>query len=72
MATRLENLQAAQENIAQLIRDLTDNPKPTYSVGGKSVSWESYLAMLIKEQESLDASVARASSPYQVNSRGRA
>lgn len=71
-ATYLQNLQTAQANIAQLIADITTNPKPTYSIDGESISWESYLSMLLDKQETLDKTIQRAQSPFCQVSRGRA
>lgn len=70
MATRAENLTTALNNVAVLIRDLTADPKPDYSVDGKSYSWSSYLSMLLSQQKALEDALARATGPYEVSNRG--
>lgn len=70
MATRAENLQTALNQIALRIAEVTAEKKPSYSVDGESVSWETYLATLIDKQEALEKALARASGPFEVRSRG--
>lgn len=73
MATRQENLDTALDQIAELIVSITANPKPDYNVGGRSVSWGSYLSMLIQQQEALYKAKVLAGSDgptFQVTSRG--
>lgn len=36
------------------------NPKPSYSVEGRSISWESYIVMLSGQVDSLTKSIAAA------------
>jgi hypothetical protein len=51
--------------------EITADPKPTYSLEGQSVSWESYLSMLLDKLETLNKAIQQAGSPFQVTHRGR-
>jgi hypothetical protein len=51
--------------------EITVDPKPTYSLDGQSVSWESYLSMLMDKMETLNKAIQQAGSPFQVMHRGR-
>ena len=70
MATRAENLQTALNQIAVLLVELTVDPKPDYSVDGKSYSWSSYYSMLVDKQEALQKALVNAGGPYEISSRG--
>lgn len=65
MATVLENLQTAKENLAAKIAEVTLDPKPSYAIDGQSVQWESYLAMLINQQEKLNELI-NLLDPYEI------
>lgn len=47
-----------------------DNPSPTYSVNGQSVSFETYISMLRRELQAAEDAAARSTGPYQVVKRG--
>lgn len=70
MATRAQNLQTALDNIAARIAAITANPKPDYSVDGKSYSWSGYLSMLITQSKALEEALVRAGGPYEISNRG--
>ena len=65
MATTLENLEVARDNIAKLLADITASPKPSYSVDGQSVSWESYVSMLATNLEKINQLIIVAGGPYE-------
>lgn len=67
MATALET---ALANVEAQIASLTANYKPTYSIDGKSVSWESYLNSLLAAQEKLREAIIRAEGPAEVHVTG--
>lgn len=71
VSTYLENLTTARDNVAAILAEITENPKPSYSIGGQSVSWESYFATLTRQLEDLDRAIQRANGPYQKSHRGR-
>lgn len=66
MATALENLTTARDNVAAVLAQITASPKPTYSVEGKSVSWESYFSALVSRLEDLDRAILRLGGPYEL------
>ncbi len=71
MATRAENLSASLDNIARLIRELTEDPNPTYTTAaGRTVQKTEYLRELVAQQEILEQTVARAGGPYELRSVG--
>lgn len=65
MATYAQNLETVRNQIAARLVEVTAENKPTYSVDGKSVSWESYVAMLSNQLEKIEAALARASGPFE-------
>lgn len=57
MATTSADIQAIIDSkvaliltIIATITDITASPKPSYSIDGQSVSWESYLGRLVESQ----------------------
>jgi hypothetical protein len=48
-----EDLATIAENIRAILVEITANPKPSYSINGKSVSWESYKTSLMNDLRSL-------------------
>lgn len=63
MATVLENLKTARDNIGEKIAELSANPKPTYSVNGVSFSHAEYLKGLQDSLDSLTTQILRY-EPY--------
>lgn len=64
MATEAENLQTALTNIAQQLADLTENPKPSYSENGRSISWGEHMNNLLTLQEKIRTQLQKASGPH--------
>jgi len=58
--TYLENLEAAKTNIAAVINEITENPKPSYSIDGQTVQWAAYLRMLLDKLRTLDEEIKAA------------
>ena len=69
MATALENLITARDNVAARLAEVTASLKPTYTVDGESYSWESYQAMLTDQLAKLNALIQQQSGPWEVRSR---
>lgn len=67
----VDDLGTAIAQVAAQIKDITLNPKPTYSVNGQSVSWESYLSMLTDQLVKLQAAQQSLAGPFQRISRMR-
>jgi hypothetical protein len=70
MASRADNLNAALDNIAAQLADMTANPKPSYSAGGRSISWGEHFNNLVTQQEKLYAALQMADGPFEVRSEG--
>ena len=64
-----EQLVLVREQCLALIGQITAQPKPSYSVDGQQVSWESYLARLTGVVDWCDARL-RGDEPYEELSRG--
>lgn len=62
MPTLAENLQAAKTNYAAQLADISANPKPSYSVGGRSFSWTEYQRFLIEQMSAIDIQLATDST----------
>jgi hypothetical protein len=69
MASYLDNLLAARDNVAANLAAITADPKPNYSVDGQSVSWQGLFDGYMAQLEKLDALINGA-EPFEVRSRG--
>lgn len=69
MASYLDNLLTARDNVATNLAAITADPKPNYSVDGQSVSWQSLFDSYMAQLERLDAQINGA-DPFEVRSRG--
>jgi len=63
------DLETALEQIAARILEITESPKPSYSVDGQSVSWDAYLRTLIDSYERLKKQI-QSEEPFEVQSTG--
>jgi len=74
MPDDLTTLRLIRDQTRQLLLDVTTSPKPTYSVDGQSVSWESYLAQLRATLDWCDAKLndaeLKADGPFEFATRG--
>ena len=68
MATRADNINAALDNIAARLAEMTVAPKPNYSIDGRSYSWQSLFDSLIANQEKLQLALQQADGPFEVTS----
>lgn len=69
--TPAQNYDQALANVSALIANITTNPKPTYSIGGKTVSWTEYFTALIQQEEELNKARQRADGPFEIRSIGQ-
>ncbi|MGL4595316.1 MAG: hypothetical protein ACRCUY_11350 [Thermoguttaceae bacterium] len=53
-----------------LITELTEHPKPSYSIDGQTVSWTDYLSQLQKTVEWCDRMLERDQIPTEILSTG--
>jgi len=65
----LTDLQAAREYMAAQLKDIVENPKPTYTVDGQTVKWTEHAAMLADKITTLDK-IINELEPYEVLSIG--
>lgn len=76
-STELADLKQARANMASLLARLTQNAlgtpsaKPTYSLDGKTVQWETYQKMLM-DLDNLERMIQRASARGGFEIRSRA
>lgn len=61
MATYLENLTTARDNIAARLAEITAIPKPSYDVDGQRVEWNDYFKALTDQLAKLNAAINGAS-----------
>lgn len=64
--TDLEQLQTIKTNTLAILVDLTANPKPSYSINGQSVSWESYYAQLLAQLERINSLIRVEGGPVEI------
>lgn len=53
MATAAENLRTAYENFAAKLAEISEAPKPSYSIDGQSVSWVEYYRFLTEQMKAI-------------------
>lgn len=61
MATYLENLTTARDNIAARLAEITAQPKPSYDVDGQRVEWNDYFKALTDQLAKLTETINGAS-----------
>jgi hypothetical protein len=69
MATYLENLTTARDNLATKLASVTASPKPSYTIDGQTVSWTEYYKMLMDGINSLNEQLA-AGEPFEIHTQG--
>jgi hypothetical protein len=69
MASTLDNLKTAHSQIAANLVEITLKPKPTYSIDGENVSWESLVQMYTNQLLVLEQAIQRATGPFQIATR---
>ena len=69
MAADLECLQQTRSNYIKQWLELSEKPKPSYSLDGQRVSWTEYQKFLTKQIELLDEQINR-DDPYEFVSQG--
>jgi len=57
MATYLENLTTARDNIAARLAEITAQPKPSYDVDGQRVEWNEYFRQLNEQLATLTTAI---------------
>ncbi len=71
MATNKQNLQTAYTNVCQAIADLSANPRPNYSIDGRSYSWNELFMSLLDKQAVLLAAIQNSDGPFEVVTYGK-
>jgi hypothetical protein len=61
----IDDLTTAKANIAAILAQITADPKPSYSIDGQSVSWESYFSMLSDKLEKLNQLIQVEGGPFE-------
>lgn len=66
----LSDLETAKANLVTRLTEVTAKPKPSYSIDGQSVSWESYTQMLTAQIKQLNELIAVEGGPVEFVSNG--
>jgi hypothetical protein len=61
----IDNLTAVKTNVSAILAQITSDPKPSYSIDGQSVSWESYFSMLTDKLERLNQLIQVEGGPFE-------
>ncbi len=69
MPTDREQIESIKTQVLQQLVDLRANPKPSYDLGGQSVSWETYLTSLEHTVDWCDSKLID-SEPFEISSQG--
>lgn len=70
MATTLERLITARDNLDARIVDLTGSLNPDHSEAGRSVQLSGYLDTLMRQRDLIDKLIQRAGGPAEVRTYG--
>lgn len=63
--TDLTNLMQARTNLIQQLRDMTQNPRPDYSLDGQSLSPSVYQKALIDKIQALNVLIELEGGPFE-------
>ena len=63
-------LETIRTQTLALLSEVTAQPKPSYTLDGQSVSWESYLAQLRATLDWCDAKLA-GDEPFEISTQAR-
>ena len=66
----LSDLQTAEANYAAKIKEISANPKPSYSVDGQSVSWADFHKSLLEALIETRKAIRSLEGPQQKSIRG--
>lgn len=61
-----QNLQSALAKCSAAIDSLMTNPRPNYSIDGRSFQWNELLESLIKQQKELLVAIQNLENPFEV------
>ena len=64
----MTTIEQAIQALDAKILEAAENPKPTYSIGGQSVSWGSYLSDMLASREKLIAARGQDEQYFHVSS----
>lgn len=67
---RVDNLNAAMDNLAAQLENMTTNMKPNYMIDGQSVSWQSLFDSITNSMEKLQVQIDIANGPYNADTLG--
>ena len=72
----VDDLQSAYDGYAAILKQLTldrlgtnNQPKPTYSIDGKTVNWTEYQSMVLRQMTDLRKEIVAAGGPYILRTR---
>ncbi len=65
-----DSLNQSLLNVTLALQDMTANPKPNYSLDGRSYSWNELMESLMKKQSELRVAIQEADGPFQCSSYG--
>lgn len=66
----IDDLIAAKANVSGQLAAMTVSPKPTYSINGQSVTWQSHFDSLVTKLENLNKLIQVEAGPLQFETVG--
>jgi hypothetical protein len=70
MPSELETLQTIRTGLLERLEELTDSPRPNYSIDGQAVSWQSLYDSLWDKLTKVNGQIARLEGPFEIETRG--
>lgn len=70
MADDVAALERIKANIIANLEQISAKPKPSYSVDGQSISWESLFNSYMNQLDSINAKINQAAGPFELHSEG--
>ncbi|MBC8291475.1 MAG: hypothetical protein H8E37_14330 [Planctomycetes bacterium] len=65
MPTNAEQLETIKANVLAILVDLTENPKPTYTIDGQKVAWAEYFKTLTDQLAVIDEQLT-SEDPFEI------
>lgn len=65
MPTNAQQLETIKANVLAILVDLTENPKPTYTIDGQTVAWADYFKTLTDQLAVIDEQLT-SEDPFEI------
>lgn len=68
--SNLDTLMTAKTNLINNLASISANPKPTYSLDGQTIDWNTYQSMLMAQLAAINNLIVIESGPFEYITQG--